>query len=181
MPLFKEEQKKAEKGSQNERIVSFLISEKEYAVNIRFINEIIYSKAVNPLPGTSEYIEGIIDLRGKVIPLINLKKRLKLPLNESVVSEHVLVVDVHQRKFGLIVDRVLQVITVEENEIQMTENFMDRSVPYLQGVCRFKDRLILLLDLEHFWTESDLSEMESTLNGRTPTEGLSSLQGKRDE
>jgi purine-binding chemotaxis protein CheW len=170
MPLFKEEQKKAEKGLQDKRIVSFLVSEKEYAVDIRFINEIIYSKPVNPLPGTSEYIEGIIDLRGKVIPLVNLKKRLRLPLDASIVSEHVLVVDVHQWKFGLIVDQVLQVITIEEREIQMTENFMDRNVPYLQGVCRFKDRLILLLDLEHFWTERDISEMESTLNRTTPVE-----------
>jgi purine-binding chemotaxis protein CheW len=170
MPLFKEEQKKEEKESQNKRIVSFLVSEKEYAVDIRFINEIIYSKAINPLPGASDYVEGIIDLRGLVIPLINLRKRLKLSSAESIVSEHVLVVDVHQRKFGLIVDQVLQVITIEEEQIQMTEKFMDRGVPYLQGVCRFKDRLLLLLDLEHLWTENEISKIESTLNLAIPAE-----------
>ena len=179
MPLFKE-QKKVEREAHNKRIVSFLVSRKEYAVDIRFINEIIYSKKVNALPGTSDYIEGIIDLRGKVIPLVNLSKRLKLPSGEPVPSEHVLIVDVGQRKYGLIVDEVLQVITIEENQIQMTEKFMDREVPYLQGVCRFKERLILLLDLEHLWTEKDLSEIESTLNG-TPTGVLSPLPGKRNE
>lgn len=178
MPLFKE-QKKVEREAQNKRIVTFLVSRKEYAVDIRFINEIIYSKTVNALPGTSDYIEGIIDLRGKVIPLINLSKRLKLSSDEPIPSEHVLIVDVGQRKYGLIVDEVLQVITIEESQIQMTEKFMDRNMPYLQGVCRFKDRLILLLDLEHLWTEKDLFEIESTLNG-TPMGDLPPLPGKRN-
>lgn len=174
MPLFKE-QKKVERELQNKRILSFLVSQKEYAVDILFINEIIYSKAVNALPGASDYIEGIIDLRGKVIPLINLTKRMKLSSNEPIPSEHILIVDVDRKKYGLIVDEVLQVITIEENQIQMTENFMDRSVPYIQGVCRFKDRLILLLDLQHLWTETDISEIESTLNkmpaGELPSPG----------
>lgn len=178
MPLFKE-QKKVERESQKKRILSFLVSQKEYAVDILFINEIIYSKTVNALPGASDYIEGIIDLRGKVIPLINLTKRMKLSSNEQILSEHVLIVDVRQRKYGLIVDEVLQVITIEENQIQMTEKFMDRNVPYIQGVCRFKDRLILLLDLEHLWTEKDISEIESTLNG-TPEGAPPPSPGKRN-
>jgi chemotaxis signal transduction protein len=90
-----------------------------------------------------------------------------------------LIVDVRHKKYGLIVDEVLQVITIQENQIQITEKFMDRNVPYLQGVCRFKDRLILLLDLEHLWTEKDLSEIESTLNGM-PAGESSPLPGERN-
>lgn len=181
MPLFKEEQKKAGSEARNKRIVSFLISQKEYAIEIRFINEIIYSKAVSPLPGASDYIEGIIDLRGKVIPLINLKKRLKFASAEPTPSEHALIVDVSGRKYGLIVDQVLQVITIEEHEIQRTEKFLERGVPYLQGVCRFKDRLILLLDLEHLWSEEDISEIDSTMNRTIPGETPSSSSDKRDQ
>jgi len=180
MPLFKE-QKKAEKEVQQKRIVSFLVSQKEYAIDIHFINEIIYSKTVSSLPGASDYIEGIIDLRGKVIPLINLKKRLKLASAESVLSEHVLVVDISGRKYGLIVDQVLQVITVEEHQIQMTEKFMERAAPYLQGVCRFRDRLILLLDLERLWSAEDISAIDSTLNRTTPEQEASSSSDQGDK
>ncbi len=180
MPLFKEEQKKVESEARNKRMVSFLVSQKEYAIDIRFINEIIYSKAVSPLPGASDYIEGIIDLRGKVIPLINLKKRLKFSLTEQTPSEHVLIVDVSGRKYGLIVDQVLQVITIEEHEIQITEKFMERGVPYLHGVCRFRDRLILLLDLEHLWSEEDISEIDSTVRGTVPGGNASLSSDKGD-
>lgn len=174
MPLFKE-QKKVEKEKKNRKLVTFLVAWKEYAIEIGFINEIIHLRAVNPLPGTSDYIEGIIDLRGKAIPLINLKRRLKLSSNEPAPSEHVLIVDVHQRKFGLIVDQVLQVITAEEQQIETTEKFMDRNVPYLRGVCHFKERLVFLLDLEGLGTEKKLSEIESRLMSAEPAEGLSPL------
>lgn len=142
------------------RIVTFTLSGGAYAIDIRFISEIIYSRVINPLPGISDYVEGIIDLRGLVVPVLDLKKRLKLPLS-GFKSDHIIIAKVHQITCGILVDQVAQVLLVQDKEIQITKKFMNRPMPYLEGVCRSQERLILLLDLESLWSEIEMSRIES--------------------
>lgn len=158
-----DQSKKTGKTASTFRIVSFYVSQKEYAIAIDFIKEIIYSKSITPLPDTPDYIEGVIDLRGIVVPVVNLKKRLKSGAGAAAPSDHILIVEVHRRKFGLIVDRVLGVIPIAEERIQAPQDFLDRQVSCLRGVCKLDDRLVLLLDLERLWNDLDLNEIQSTL------------------
>lgn len=162
MPLFKET-KKEEKAKIEKRIVRFDASGSEYAVPIERIKEIIYAKAVHPLPGALEGIEGVINLRGAVVPVIDSRKKLK-GASVSLEPEHILIVEVGRQKIGLIVDRVNEVMAVREDQIQKTQPFMDQNAAYVEGIYRVGERLIILLNLERLWSTSEISEMESTLS-----------------
>lgn len=178
MPLFKET-KKEEKVEAVKRIVRFNASGIEYAVSIERIKEIIYAKAVHPLPGAMEGIEGVINLRGAVVPVIDSRKKFKAAAPPAV-PEHILIVEVRQQKIGLIVDCVNEVMAVREDQIQKTESFIDRNAAYVEGIYRVGERLIVLLNLEQLWTAAETSELETlgktTLNGADP---LSSNERKR--
>ena len=164
MPLFNET-KKEEKARAERRIVRFNASGSEYAVSIERIKEIIYAKAVHPLPGALEGIEGVINLRGAVIPVIDSRKKLKTATAVSLGSpEHILIVEVRRQKIGLIVDRVNEVLSVQEDQIQKTQPFMDQNAAYVEGIYRVGEQLIVLLNLEELWTAAQISEMEDTLS-----------------
>ncbi len=176
MPLFKEI-KKEEKVRKEKRIVRFNASGGEYAVPIEPIKEIIYAKAVHPLPGALEGIEGVINLRGAVVPVIDSRKKLKtaaIPLGEP---EHILIVEVRRQKIGLIVDRVNEVMAVREDQIQKTQPFMDQNAAYVEGIYRVGERLIVLLNLERLWTAAELSDMEATLG--QPVSGEADLSPQK--
>ncbi|NKE72308.1 hypothetical protein MNODULE_16280 [Nitrospiraceae bacterium HYJII51-Mn-bac16s-1-B09] len=180
MPLFKET-KKEEKVKAEKRIVRFNASGIEYAVSIERIKEIIYAKEVHPLPGAREGIEGVISLRGAVVPVIDSRKKLKAAAVPPGPPEHILIVEVRRQKIGLIVDRVNEVIAVREDQIQRTESFMDQNAAYVDGIYRVGERLIVLLNLERLWTAAETSELEATLS-RTISNGADlSPQNKRKQ
>lgn len=178
MPLFKEI-KKEEKVRAEKRIVRFNASGIEYAVSIEPIKEIIYAKAVHPLPGVLDGIEGVINLRGAVVPVIDSRKKLKTAAVPQSAPEHILIVEVRRQKIGLIVDRVNEVMAVREDQIQETQPFMDQNEAYVEGIYRAGERLIALLNLERLWTAAEGSELDATLGRTRSDEADLSPQDKR--
>lgn len=147
-------EKKEKEGSR--QLVNFRIDRKDYALDINKIIEIISFKEVTPIPRLPSFIEGVVELRGMVIPVIDLKKRLGLTLASNVMPNHILIVKIHGTKIGIIVDEVKEVIGVEEGSIQSPpEFFKDKESEYLMGICKFKDRLILILDVECLFTRGE--------------------------
>jgi len=138
--------------------VSFFLGEKEYAVDIGSVREVIYGKKISPLPGAPDYFEGLIDLRGTIIPVINLGKRLHVAqdtsLPQGVLSGHIIIVEIDRKKVGFIVDRVEDVVVIEKDSVQSAQNLIELPLPVIEGVFRYKNRLILLLYLERLFTEA---------------------------
>ena len=180
MTLFKEMKKREEKNRREKRVVCFSASGHEYAVPIDLIKEIIYAKAVHPLPGALQNIEGVINLRGTVVPVIDLRKKLKVSSVQLASPEHILIVEVRGQRIGLIVDRVNEVMAVREDQIQNVETMVAQDAAYVEGIYRVEDCLIVLLNLERLWTSSELSEIETTLN-QPLSGGLESSQSKRTQ
>jgi len=179
MALLKETKKKEEKNKKEKRVVRFSASGHEYAIPIDLIKEIIYTKPVHPVPGALQNVEGVINLRGIVIPVIDIRKKLKSPSAPLPSSEHILIVEAGGQKLGLIVDRVNEVMAVREEQIQSVETFVNQSAAYVAGIYRVDDRLIISLDLEQLWNATELAEIETALNS-PPSDGLEgSPQNKR--
>jgi purine-binding chemotaxis protein CheW len=149
------------KNKTNElRIVSFRVDDREYAVDISRIIEIIYYKPATPLPASPEFVEGVVDLRGMVIPVLDLKKRLHLPPKNTAPPNHILIVRFKDKMIGIVVDEVKQVVQIDEGQIQSSQNFLERTGPkYLQGVCKLNDRLVFLLSLETLLTEDEQAQL----------------------
>jgi len=129
-----------------EQLVIFQLNEQQYALPIQETQEIIRMSNITRVPNTKHYVEGIINLRGSIVPVINLNKRLNLPVSQYGEDTRIIVVENGGQKVGMIVDIVLEVGRFSEDEIEPPSVAGD-SVDYLKGVVKKKDQLWLLLNL----------------------------------
>ncbi|MFZ5651819.1 MAG: chemotaxis protein CheW [Bacillota bacterium] len=129
-----------------EQLVIFQLNDQQYALPIQETQEIIRMSNITRVPNTKHYVEGIINLRGSIVPVINLNKRLNLPVTGYGEDTRIIVVEHGGQKVGMIVDVVLEVGRFTEDEIEPPSVAGD-SVDYLKGVVKKKDQLWLLLNL----------------------------------
>lgn len=130
-----------------EQLVVFQLADQIYALPIQETQEIILMTEVTRIPNTSYYLEGIINLRGTILPVINLNRRLGLAEKEIDEDTRIIVVEKNGSKVGMIVDAVLEVGRYSESELEPPSNIAGND-SYLRGVVKKGDQLWLLLDLE---------------------------------
>lgn len=142
------------------QVVSFRIDDKEYAVHIGEIIEIIYYRAATPLPQSPDFIEGVVDLRGTVIPVLDLKKRLRMPSKTAGSPNHILIVHFKDKMVGIIVDEVKQVHRLEEAKIQSPQSFLTGiGSKHLRGVCKVHDQLIFILSIDTLISDDEQAQL----------------------
>lgn len=129
-----------------EQLVIFQLNDQQYALPIQETQEIIRMSSITRVPNTRHYVEGIINLRGSIVPVINLNKRLDLPVSQYGEDTRIIVVENDGQKVGMIVDVVLEVGRFSEEEIEPPSVAGD-NVNYLRGVVKKGDQLWLLLNL----------------------------------
>ncbi len=131
-----------------EHLVTFFLSEEEYGVDVRLVQEIIRVVEITQVPRAPEFIKGVINLRGRIIPVIDLKR--KLGLGEVVLERQtrVVVVRLRERLVGLLVDGASQVLKVPVSTIEAApEEVVEIDANYIRGVAKLEKRLIILVDL----------------------------------
>ncbi|MBI3810827.1 MAG: purine-binding chemotaxis protein CheW [Nitrospirae bacterium] len=142
------------------QIVSFTIDDKEYAIEISKIIEIIYYKAATALPQSPQFIEGVVDLRGTVIPVLDLKKRLRLVSKTAGSSNHILIVRFGDKMVGIVVDDVKEVLQIEEGQIQSPQTYIKGGgSKHLRGVCKVHDQLIFILSLDTLLSDDEQAQL----------------------
>ncbi|WP_003541146.1 chemotaxis protein CheW [Desulfotomaculum nigrificans] len=134
-------------AGQEEQLVVFQLNDQEYALPINETQEIIRMAEVTRLPNTNYYIEGIINLRGTILPVISLNRRLGLPEKEQTEDTRIIVVENKGNKVGMIVDSVLEVGRYTEDEVE-PPNMIGEGVDFLKGVVKKDDQLWLLINLD---------------------------------
>ena len=131
------------------QLVTFNLGNEEYAVDILKVQEINRMIEITSIPNARSYVEGVINLRGKVIPIINLRKRFGLDSKELNSHSRIIVVDIGT-SIGLIVDSVSEVLRLSSDTVEppppMTAG--NGSAEYIKGVGKLPDRLLILLDIE---------------------------------
>ena len=143
------------------QILEFKINNKDYAVDIGTIREIIHFRAASVLPNSPDFVEGVIDLRGKVVPVLNLKKRLGIPHESKEVPHHILILCLKNKTLGLIVDEVKQVHLIDEASIQAPQNIIrTHTREYLRGICRLQERLIFILSVDALLSLDEQAQLE---------------------
>ena len=156
---------KAEKRTETVQLVSFLLGEEEYAIPITNVQGINKMSEITKLPNAFEYVEGIINLRGNIIPLINLRKRLSLPPKEFDKTTRFIVIEYENHLFGFIVDFVNRVLTIPKSTIEPPPpSSLKIDSKYVTGIAKYENRLIILLDLTKVFTKEEFNQI-STLNG----------------
>ncbi|NLW40319.1 MAG: chemotaxis protein CheW [Tissierellia bacterium] len=142
--------------------VIFNLNSEEFGIDIMNVKEIIpYQESVN-VPNTPEFVEGIINYRGKVIPIINLKKRLNLSGSEITKDTRIIVITFDDKDVGFVVDEASQTMVIEDEQIDPTPDIIsevDRR--FITGVGKIgEERLLILLDLHNILTDEEKQQIE---------------------
>jgi purine-binding chemotaxis protein CheW len=144
------------------QIACFRLGDDLYAADIMRIKEIIRPQKLTSLPKSPAFIEGVLNLRGTVIPVVDLRKRFDFPSADHDRNTRLLIVTVGRQLLGLEVDEVTEVITVHVKDIKPPPQVVNGvSAEYLVGVCLAKDSLIMLLNLDMILTDRESSELSS--------------------
>lgn len=138
------------------QLACFKVGDEKYAADIMLIKEIILSRKVTHIPKAPGFIEGIINLRGRVIPVIDMRKRLGLPVAEQTGATRIIITKVEKKDVGIIVDSVLKVLRVGKGGIQPPPKIIKGiESEYLSGIVKDGDELILILDVERVLTSTE--------------------------
>lgn len=137
-------------------LLCFSLADKEYAVDISSVREVRRIKQVTPVPRALDFIEGVISLRGRVIPIINLRKKLSLPSAEKPSLNRVLITESNSHMLGIAVDSVIGVITIDESNIEPPDEILKKA-EYLIGVGKIGKQLVLIADIEKLLSGEDKS------------------------
>ena len=140
------------------QLVGFRLDNEDYAIAITKIQEIILMKPVTRIPQVPEFIEGLINLRGSVIPIVNLRKRFALPPRELDDETRIIVVNVHDKTVGCIVDAVTQVMRINRDQVQPPPlGVLAVNQQYLAGLAKLDDRLMIILDIDKLFEAEELA------------------------
>lgn len=138
------------------QLVSFSVANEEYGLDILRVQEIIRTQQLTRVPNLPEYVEGVINLRGKVIPVIALRRRLGLEPMDSDKNTRIVVVDVHGQTVGFIVDAVSEVLRISSDTVEPTPRIGQVEREYIAGVGKLDSRLLLMLDLERLMNQAEI-------------------------
>ena len=145
--------------------VIFSVGEEEYGIPILAVQEIISMPNLTRIPGVPEYIPGIINLRGNIIPLYVLRSKFNLELQELDSNTIVIIVQIgkeHKKTVGMIVDAVSDVASITEENLRETPDFSGSiDVRFVEKIGQIGQRMVIIVSLENFFTETEISVIES--------------------
>jgi purine-binding chemotaxis protein CheW len=142
------------------QVACFRLGNDLYAVDIMRIKEIIRPQKLTSLPKAPDFVDGVLNLRGNVVPVLDLRKRFDLPILDSGQSSRLLIVKVVGQLLGLVVDDVTEVIAVPVKDIKPPPQVVNGvGGEYLLGVCLSSESLIMLLNLDKLLTRREADEL----------------------
>ena len=144
------------------QLVGFTIGKELFGVNILMVQEIIRAAPITAVPNSPDFVEGVINLRGNIIPVIELRKRLGFTTPEvSMEDSWILILDIEGRITGFIVDSVTEVLKIEESTIEPPPDIVVAGLEsqYIRGVCEIDDRLLILLDFTRILLVEEIKKL----------------------
>jgi purine-binding chemotaxis protein CheW len=131
-----------------EHLATFFLGREEYGVDVRLVQEIIRVTEITQVPRAPEFIKGVINLRGRIIPVVDLKRKLRLGDVEILRQSRIVVVKIKERLIGLLVDGASQVLKVPVSTIEAApDEVTEIDATAIRGVAKLTGRLIILMDL----------------------------------
>ena len=145
------------------QLVTFTLDNEEYAVAILKVQEIIRMKEITRVPNSPAFVEGVINLRGKVIPVVDLRKKFDLAEKENDEQSRIMIMDIQGITMGLVVDSVSEVLRIPSNTVEPTPPMASNiSAEFIKGIAKLEDRLIILLDMDRLLGRAEETAMIET-------------------
>ncbi|MCX7698231.1 MAG: chemotaxis protein CheW [Candidatus Goldbacteria bacterium] len=144
------------------KVVGFKLKDEEFAFDIMKVVEIIKLKEITEVPTAPDFIEGVINLRGKIIPVIDLRKRFNVDIEERDRKYRIVILEFGKmQNVGIIVDEVTKVLTVtDEQLLPVPQTVSQAGAKYIESIIKIDDKIIILLDIEKIFSESEKIELK---------------------
>ena len=168
----------ADEQDSERQLVVFDLAGEAYGVNIETVREIIRMQTITAVPDTPDFIEGIINLRGSVNPVVDLRKRFSLNVQEETSETRIVVVDIGGEDIGVVVDAVNEVLRITGDSVVPPSSLVTTEDSYyIDGIAKVEDRLLILLDLDRLLSTSDLA---AASKARTSAEAASTVESRTE-
>ena len=143
------------------QLVTFTVGSEVFAVDILVVQEINRMMRITEVPQSPSWVEGVVNLRGQIIPVVDLRRRLGLPRAEYGPASRIVVVEANTRTIGFIVDRVNEVVRISHSCVDAAPGVVAPVVSqYIAGIAKLKDRLLILLDLDKLLSGDELRDSD---------------------
>ncbi len=144
------------------QLVSFNLGAEEFGVDIAAVQEIVRMPEITKVPRSPDFVEGVVNLRGKIIPVVDLRKRFRLSVGEATKSTRIIIVTVAKRTVGMIVDAVSEVLRLDVASVEPTPDMVATQVDsaFLKGIAKLEGRLLILLDLDLILNQEEAGALE---------------------
>jgi purine-binding chemotaxis protein CheW len=144
------------------QLVSFKIGDEEFGVDILSVQEINRMSQITRVPNTPDFIEGVINLRGRVIPVIDLRVKLGLTRIDHDKNTRIVVVEIKSQTIGFIVDEVNEVLRIPKDITEAPPDIVGgMNTDYITSIGKLEDRLLILLDLEKILSTTEFNVLET--------------------
>lgn len=148
-------------------MVSLTLDGQRYALRLAQVDRVIRAVEITPLPQAPEIIAGVINVQGQVIPVVNIRKRFRLPEREIIPSDQIVVAHTSRRPVALIVDGTDGVIEFSEHRVVHAGKILP-DMEYVDGVAKLEDGMILIHDLDKFLSLEEEKTLDRALSGAAP-------------
>ena len=156
---------KKQLSGQTMQVVSFALGSEEYGVDIAQVQEINRMVSITHVPRAPHFMEGVINLRGQLIPIIDLRTRFGMPRAELSKATRIVVTEVGTKRVGMVVDSVSEVLRIPIENIEDAPDMISGvDTEYIRGVGKISDRLIIMLDLGRVISLSEKSALDATMD-----------------
>lgn len=144
-----------------QQFVIFSLNNEFFGIEIKQVKEIIKPMDTYQVPDTPDFIEGLVNLRGRIHTIFNLRKKFKLPVNDYDDKTKIIIVNINNMMLGFTVDEVSEIITVDDEQIESAPNVitsLDRK--YVKYIAKLENKIVLLLDLDLVLTVDEKTKLE---------------------
>jgi purine-binding chemotaxis protein CheW len=161
---FEQTDRETTEVTTSQQLVGFVIGNELFGVDILSVQEIIRDTAITAIPDAPDFLEGVINLRGRIVPVIDLRKRLKLVGPDQLITDPwIVILTVEDRITGFVVDRVTKILNVPMESIKPPPDIVVAGLKsqYIQGVCKLDQRLLILLNFSRILLPEEIKKLQS--------------------
>lgn len=146
-------------GAEGNQFLTFCLGDELYGVDVLRVKEIKGYTTVTKIPNTPPHIKGILNLRGTIVPIVELRTKFGMPTIDYTMFTVIVVVVVREKIIGLVVDTVSDVLNIDKKDIQLPPQFGAKvDVSFLNGIGKSGDKLVALLDMDHLLSDGDMQD-----------------------
>lgn len=164
--------------TENRHCVVFSLDDRYFALPLSAVERIARAAAITPLPSKLDLVMGVINLQGRILPVINIRKRFSMTEKPLSADHHFIVGRTHDKQVAILVDNVLDITEIPESEL-VTRNEILSTLPFISGVIKQQENMVLVHDLNELLSPKDLEKIEKAISALQKKSSKKTNAGKK--